>query len=205
MMTFFASYALSKTLLRGEGSSFVLELPPYRKPQIGKVIVRSVFDRTLFVLGRAVVSAIPSGLLLWVLANISVNGASIFSHFCNFLAPLGNVMGLDGVIVAAFILGFAANETVIPIMIMGYLSGNILTDAVSLGGIRDILIANGWNMVTAVNIIIFFLFHWPCATTLLTIYKETKSVKWTLTSFLLPTAIGVTLCTAINLTCNLLA
>lgn len=204
-VTFVASYFLSKTLLKGEASSFLLELPPYRKPQIGKVIVRSVFDRTLFVLGRAVVSAIPSGLLLWVLANVSIDGVSLFMQFCNFLAPLGNLMGLDGVILAAFILGFTANETVIPIMIMGYLSGTVLSDAVSFAQLREILVANGWNMVTAVNVIIFFLFHWPCATTVMTVYKETKSAKWTLVSFALPTVIGVLTCVLVNLTCNLFA
>ena len=205
IMTFIASKMLSVTFLRGEASSFVLELPPYRRPQIGKVIIRSVFDRTLFVLGRAVVSAIPAGLLLWLIANISVGGVSIFSHFCNFLAPLGNLMGLDGVILAAFILGFPANETVIPIMLMGYLSGTVLSDSVSLSQLHGMLILNGWDMVTAVNMIIFFLFHWPCATTMLTIYKETKSAKWAALSFVLPTVIGMGLCILINLTCNLFA
>lgn len=204
-MTFIASKFLSVTFLRGEASSFVLELPPYRRPQIGKVILRSVFDRTLFVLARAVVSAIPAGLLLWLIANVNVGGASVFSHICDFLAPLGNLMGLDGVILAAFILGFPANETVIPIMIMGYLSGTVLSDSVSLAQLRDMLILSGWDMVTAVNTIIFFLFHWPCATTMLTIYKETKSAKWTALSFALPTVIGMGLCIIINLTCNLLA
>ncbi len=204
-MTFIASKFLSVTFLRGEASSFVLELPPYRRPQIGKVILRSVFDRTLFVLARAVVSAIPAGLLLWLIANINVGDASVFSHICDFLAPLGNLMGLDGVILAAFILGFPANETVIPIMIMGYLSGTVLSDSVSLAQLRDMLILSGWDMITAVNMIIFFLFHWPCATTMLTIYKETKSAKWTALSFALPTVIGMGLCIIINLTCNLLA
>lgn len=204
-MTLVASKFLSKTILRGQTSSFVLELPPYRRPQIGKVIVRSVFDRTLFVLSRAVVSAIPAGLLLWLLANISIDGVSLFSHICRILQPIGNLMGLDGVILAAFILGFPANETVVPIMIMGYLSGTVLTDTVSLAQLRDMLIVNGWDMVTAINTIIFFLFHWPCATTMITIYKETRSVRWTALSFALPTVIGVALCIAINLACNLLA
>ena len=204
-MTLLASKVLSKTFLKGESSSFALELPPYRRPQIGKVIVRSVFDRTLFVLGRAVVSAIPAGLILWLLANINAGEVSLFSRFCGILEPLGNLMGLDGVILAAFILGFSANETVVPIMIMGYMSGNVLSDFGSLAQLRDMLIANGWDMVTAINTIIFFLFHWPCATTLITIYKETKSIKWTALSFLLPTTIGVILCVVINLACNLLA
>ena len=204
-MTFLTSKLLSKTVLSGEPSSFALELPPYRRPQIGKVIVRSVFDRTLFVLGRAVVSAIPAGFLLWLLANIHIGGTSIFSVFCSFLEPVGTLMGLDGVILCAFILGFPANETVVPIMVMGYLSGNVLTETASLAQLKDIFISNGWDMVTAINTIIFFLFHWPCATTMLTIRKETKSAKWTFISFALPTLIGFVLCVFVNLTCNLLA
>ncbi len=204
-MTFLASKFLSKTLLRGETSSFALELPPYRMPQISKVIVRSVFDRTLFVLSRAVISAIPAGLLLWLLANTHIGGESLFFLFCEFLKPLGNLMGLDGVILAAFILGFPANETVVPIIIMGYMSGTVLQDFGSLTQLKDILVSNGWSIVTAINTIIFFLFHWPCATTMITIYKETKSAKWTALSFLLPTVIGVVLCILINLSCNLLA
>ena len=198
-VTFLSSKFLSKTLLSGESSSFVLELPPYRKPQIGKVIVRSIFDRTLFVLGRAVVSAVPAGLLLWILANVEAGNCSLFMHLTRILEPLGNLMGLDGIILSAFILGLPANETIVPIMIMGYLSGNALSDAVSLSQIKDLLILNGWSIATAVNTIIFFLFHWPCATTLITIYKETKSIKWTLISFLLPTTIGFLICFGINL------
>lgn len=205
LMTLFASLFLSKTFLRGEPSSFVLELPPYRKPQIGKVIVRSVFDRTVFVLGRAVISAIPAGLILWLCANLYAGDESIFSHFCDFLAPFGKIMGLDGVILAAFILGFSANETVIPIMLMGYMSGTVLSDSVSLASLRDVLILNGWDTVTAINMIVFFLFHWPCATTMLTIYKETKNTKWTLLSFMLPTTIGISICVVVNLVLNLLA
>lgn len=198
-MTFYVSKLLSKTLLSGEPSSFVLELPPYRRPQIGKVIVRSIFDRTLFVLGRAVVSAIPAGLLLWVLANVFIDNVSLMAMLSDVLQPVGKIMGLDGIILMAFLLGFPANETVVPIMIMGYLSGGVLSDSVSLAQIKDILLLNGWDIVTAVNTIIFFLFHWPCATTLLSIYKETKSAKWTFVSFILPTAIGFLMCVAISL------
>ncbi len=198
-MTLLASKFLSKTLLSGAMSSFVLELPPYRRPQVGKVIVRSIFDRTLFVLARAVVSAIPAGLLLWVFANVSLDGKTLMAIFAEILNPIGRFMGLDGIILMAFVLGFPANETVVPIMIMGYLSGNVLSDSVSLAQIKDVLILNGWNMVTAINTLIFFLFHWPCATTLITVYKETKSLKWTILSFLLPTTIGFLLCTGVNL------
>lgn len=198
-MTLLASKFLSKTLLSGETSSFVLELPPYRRPQIGKVIVRSVFDRSLFVLGRAVVSAIPSGVLLWILANVSVDSGTLMTMFSKCLDPIGKLMGLDGIILMAFILGFSANETVVPIMIMGYLSSTVLSDSVGLLQIKDILVLNGWNVVTAINCIIFFMFHWPCATTLLTIYKETKSAKWTIVSLLLPTIIGFLMCVLVNM------
>ncbi len=198
-MTLLASKFLSETLLSGETSSFVLELPPYRRPQIGKVIVRSVFDRSLFVLGRAVVSAIPSGVLLWILANVSVDSGTLMTMFSKCLDPIGKLMGLDGIILMAFILGFSANETVVPIMIMGYLSSTVLSDSVGLLQIKDILVLNGWNVVTAINCIIFFMFHWPCATTLLTIYKETKSAKWTIVSLLLPTIIGFLMCVLVNM------
>ncbi len=204
-MTFLVSKILHKTVLSGETSSFTLELPPYRRPQITKVIVRSVFDRTLFVLGRAVVTSFPAGLLIFLMANISIDGTTLFSILAEFLSPIGNIMGLDGVIILAFILGFPANETVIPIMLMGYLSQSVLTDATGTEMLKQIFITNGWNVVTAVNTVIFFLFHWPCATTLITIYKETKSIKWTALSFALPTLIGFLLCVMVNLTCNLFA
>ena len=204
-MTFLASKILHKTVLSGETTSFTLELPPYRRPQITKVIVRSVFDRTLFVLGRAALTSFPAGLLIFLMANISIDGTTLFSMLAEFLSPIGNIMGLDGVIILAFILGFPANETVIPIMIMGYLSQSVLTDATGTEMLRQVFMANGWDIVTAINTVIFFLFHWPCATTLITIYKETKSMKWTALSFILPTLIGFLLCTVVNLTCNLLA
>ncbi len=199
VMTFFASKLLSKTILSGETSSFTLELPPYRKPQIGKVIIRSIFDRTLFVLGRAIVSAIPAGILLWIMANVTLGDVSLMQMLAKILDPIGKIMGLDGIILMAFILGFPANETVVPIMIMGYLSGSILSDGIGLLQIKDVLLLNGWTMTTAINTIIFFLFHWPCATTLMTIYKETKSFKWTFISLLLPTVIGFLGCIGINL------
>lgn len=198
LMTLLSSKFLSKTFLSGEPTSFVLELPPYRKPQIGKVIVRSVFDRTLFVLARAVVSAIPAGFILWIMANVRIDGMSLMAMFSNLLDPVGNFMGIDGIILMAFVLGFPANETVVPIMIMGYLSSGVMSDSIGLMQIKDVLVQNGWDMIKAINTIIFFLFHWPCATTLITIYKETKSAKWTFLSFILPTAIGFLLCAFIN-------
>ncbi len=193
-MTFLLSRILSGTLLRGEPSTFLLELPPYRMPQIGKVIVRSVFDRTLFVLGRAVVAAAPAGFLIWCAANIVVGDQTILMHCAEFLDPLGRFMGMDGVILLAFVLGFPANEIVLPLIFMGYLSLGNLTEFTDLRTMAQILAANGWTQVTAVSVILFSLMHWPCATTCLTIYKETKSRKWTLAAVLIPTLTGVLFC-----------
>lgn len=193
-MTFLLSRILSGTLLRGEPSTFLLELPPYRMPQIGKVIVRSVFDRTLFVLGRAVVAAAPAGLLIWCAANIVAGDKTILMHCAEFLDPLGRFMGMDGVILLAFLLGFPANEIVLPLIFMGYLSLGNLTEFTDLQTMARILTENGWTQVTAVSVLLFSLMHWPCATTCLTIYKETKSRKWTLAAVLIPTLTGVIFC-----------
>lgn len=193
-MTLFASRLLSKTLLRGVPSSFTLELPPYRRPQIGKVIVRSVFDRTLFVLGRAAAVAAPAGALLWLLANVTVGDASLLAHIAAFLDPLGRLLGMDGVILTAFILGFPANEIVIPIAVMAYTMGGTLTDVGDLAAIREILTANGWTPLTAVCTILFSLMHWPCSTTVMTIRKETGSLRHTLAAVLLPTLVGAAVC-----------
>jgi len=196
--TFLVSKILSKTILKGVPSSFILELPPYRKPQIGKVIVRSIFDRTLFVLGRAILVAAPAGLLIWLVSNIKVGDFSILSYCTNFLSPFAKLFGLDGVILMAFILGFPANEIVIPIIIMSYLCTGSLTDISSLDSLRELLISNGWTYITAICTMIFSLMHFPCGTTLLTIKKETNSLKWTLVSFLVPTLTGLTICFIIN-------
>lgn len=202
--TFGATKLLSSTLLRGEPSSFTLELPPYRVPQVGKVIVRSIFDRTLFVLGRAAAVAAPAGLLIWLLANINVGGGSLLFHASQMLDPIGRFIGLDGVILLAFILGFPANETVIPIMIMTYLSESTLSDVGGIAQIREVLLQNGWTPVTALCMLIFALMHWPCSTTLITIAKETHSAKWTLVAFLLPTAFGAACCLAVRLIADLI-
>lgn len=199
ILTFYSTKLLSSTLLRGVPSSFTIELPPFRKPKIGEVIVRSVFDRTLFVLGRALSTAIPAGIIIWCLANINVGSMTLLSTLSNTLNPIGVILGLDGVILLAFILGIPANEIVVPIMIMAYTKSNVLTETGALSGMRDLFLQNGWTTATAVCVIIFFLLHWPCATTLLTIKKETGSLKWTLIAFLLPTALGTLICTAINL------
>ena len=188
------SKILSKTILKGMSSSFILELPPYRKPQFGKILVRSIFDRTLFVLGRAVVAAAPAGLVIWLFANIGINGESLLNIIANFLQPFAQLMGFDGYILTAFILGIPANEIVLPIILMCYLGGNSLVsleDTVSMG---QILVSHGWTFLTALNVMIFTVLHFPCATTLMTIKKETGSLKWTVLSFLLPTVCGILVC-----------
>ena len=194
LTTFAVTKLLSKTVLKGIPSSFTLELPPYRRPQIGSVLVRSVLDRTLFVLGRAAAVAAPAGLVLWILANITVGDTSLLQHCAAFLDPFAQWMGLDGTILLAFILAFPANEIVLPIALMIYLSSGTLSEAENLNQMRDILMANGWTWTTAVSTMLFSLMHWPCSTTLLTIRKETGSVKWTLLAAALPTALGIAVC-----------
>lgn len=193
-MTFGISKLLSKTILKGVPSSFTLELPPYRKPQIGKVIIRSIFDRTLFVLGRAVVVAAPAGLIIWLMANIEVGEISILKHCTTFLDPFGRLIGLDGVILMAFILGFPANEIVIPIAIMTYLSNGTIMEFQDMAQLKELLVDNGWTWLTAICTMLFSLMHWPCSTACMTIKKETQSVKWTLVSFLVPTITGIIVC-----------
>ena len=203
-MTFGISRLLSGTLLKGIPSSFTLELPPYRRPRIGQVIVRSVLDRTLFVLGRAAMVAAPAGLVIWLCANIQVGGASILAHCTGFLDPFARLFGLDGVILTAFILGFPANEIVLPIMLMAYLSTGTLLELGDLGALRDLLTAHGWTWVTAVCVMLFSLFHWPCSTTCITIWKETKSAKWTALAVALPTAVGLCACFCVAAAARLL-
>lgn len=195
-LTFCATWLLSVTVLRGRPSAFALELPPYRAQQVGQVIVRSVLDRTLFVLGRAAAVAAPAGMLLWTLANVHIGGASLLAWCANALDPLGRVMGMDGVLLLAFVLGFPANEIVLPIAVMGYLAQGSLGDSLGLAQMHALLTANGWTWTTAVSAVLFFLLHWPCSTTLWTIRRETGSTKWTLLAALLPTAMGMALCTA---------
>lgn len=197
-MTFVTSSVLSKTLLKGVPSSFTLELPPYRRPQYGKVIVRSIFDRTLFVLGRAITVAIPAGLVIWCLANINISGGSLLSILSNVLDPLGKLLGMDGVILLAFILAFPANEIVIPIIIMSYMSTGNLVDISNLSTLREVLVSNGWTWVTAISVMLFSLMHWPCSTTCLTVKKETSSIKWTILSIVIPTFCGVVVCLVFN-------
>lgn len=196
--TFFVSRLLSATVLKGMSSSFTLELPPYRRPQIGRVIWRSILDRTLFILGRAAAVAAPAGLVIWILANVSIGDISLLARFSGYLDPIGRLMGMDGVILMAFILGLPANEIVIPIIIMAYTSQGTLIEPGNLSDLHTLLISQGWTWVTALCTMVFFLFHWPCSTTLMTIKKETGSLKWTCLAVLLPTACGVILCMAIT-------
>lgn len=193
-MTILISKILSKTILKGVPTSFILELPPYRKPQIGKVLVRSIFDRTLFVLGRAIAVAAPAGLVIWLFANINIGGISILTFVANFFDPFARLMGLDGYILAAFILGIPANEIVLPIILMSYMGSGSLVDLENTFSIGQILIQNGWTLLTAINVMIFTLLHFPCTTTLLTIKKESGSWKWVGLAFLLPTVCGIVLC-----------
>ena len=200
MVTLLLSNILSKTFLKGEKSHYILELPPYRKPQFTKVIIRSVLERTLAVLGRAVVVAFPAGVIIWLLLNVGER--NIINNIVSFLSSLGTLMGLDGEILTSFLLGLPANEIVLPICLMLYSNGNELISIESKEVITDILVNNFWSIKTAVSFILFSLFHFPCATTLITIYKETKSVKWLLLSFLLPTITGIIICTIFNFICG---
>ena len=189
---------LSKTILKGAPSSFILELPPYRKPQLGKIIIRSIFDRTIFVLLRALQVAAPAGLVIWLFANIGIDGTSILSLIANFLDPFAKIMGLDGYILTAFIFGIPANEIVLPIILMCYLNGNSLVNISDYAAIGEILINNNWTILTAINVMIFTVLHFPCTTTLLSIKKETGSFKWTALSFVLPTVCGILICMTTN-------
>ncbi len=204
IMTFLTSKILSKTILKGMPSFFTLELPPYRKPQFGKVIVRSIFDRTLFVLGRAIIVAAPAGIILWILSNVMISDVSILNHISNFLDPFAKLFGLDGVILIAFILGFPANEIVIPIIIMAYLCKGSLVEYENLTELKTLFVNNGWTWLTALCTSLFCLMHWPCSTTCLTIKKECKSIKWTALSFIIPTICGFTICFIVSNFCKIL-
>ena len=202
-LTFRASHFLSVTILKGESSFFALELPPYRSPQVGKVIVRSILDRTLRVLGRAVAIAAPAGLVIWIFANVSVGETTLLSFSASLLDPFARLLGLDGVILLAFILGFPANEIVFPIIIMSYISSGTILELDNLTELKTLLVANGWTWVTAVSTMLFCLCHWPCSTACLTIKKESGSYKWMGLSILIPTVVGVVLCFAFTSTVRL--
>lgn len=202
-VTFLVTKVLSKTLLKGVNSSFTLELPPYRRPQIGRVIVRSIFDRTLFVLKRAIIISAPAGLIIWLFANVYIGDSSVLKICTNFLEPFGQMLGMDGVILMAFLLGFPANEIVIPIMIMGYMSLGYITDISNTKELYSLFVSNGWNVVTAICVMLFSILHFPCMTTLVTIKKETGSFKWTILSFLIPLIVGIIVCFVVNLIGNI--
>lgn len=198
IMTLLISKLLSKTILKGERTSFVLELPPYRKPQIIKVITRSIFDKTLFVLGRAIAVAAPAGIVIWLMSNITIADINLLTYVANFLNPFAKLMGLDGYILTAFILGLPANEIVLPLILMSYLSNGELLNIENINQIGEILKQNGWTILTAINVMIFSLLHFPCSTTLITIKKETGSIKWAILAFIIPTLCGIALCMLTN-------
>lgn len=194
LVTLLVSWGLSQTILKGVPSTFTLELPPYRLPKIGTLLVRSVLDRTIFVLVRAVMVAAPAGAITWILANIHIGGPSIIDHVAGWLQGFGHLIGLDGYILLAFILGLPANEIVAPILIMSYLSKGAMLELDNIDVLHQLLVENGWTWLTAINMILFSLLHFPCATTLLTIRKETQSKKWTFLAFLIPTTVAVLVC-----------
>lgn len=199
VMTLISSKLLSMTLLKGMPSNFEIVLPAYKKPRLFKVLFCSIFERTIFVLGRAMLVAAPAGVIIWVIANCSIGDASILSFFTQMLDPFGHLLGLDGVILMAFMLGLPANEIVMPIILMAYMAQGSLVQFESLAQLQTLLIANGWTHLTAICTMLLCLMHFPCATTLLTIHKETGSLKWTAVSFALPTICGITICTMVSL------
>ena len=202
-LTLVVSNMLSKTLLKGESSHYILEIPPYRKPQISKVIVNSVLNRTILVLFRAVAVAFPAGVIIWLLANISFGENNILSCITTLFAPLGKFMGMDGETLSAFFLGIPANDIVLPITLMSYRGAGEMVSIENATLIGEILKSNGWTHITAICYIVFSVVHFPCATALLTICKETKSFKWTALSFAIPTILGIVLCCLINIIGNI--
>jgi ferrous iron transport protein B len=203
-MTFLISALLSKTILKGLPSTFTLELPPYRKPQVLKVLIRSILDRTLFVFGRAVLVAIPAGLVIFGMANLEMGGQTILTHCALFLDPFARWLGLDGYILMAFILGFPANEIVVPILMMSYMASGSMMEVESLTELKAMLVSHGFTPVTALCMMLFSLMHWPCSTTCWTIKKESQSFGWTLLSFLIPTLTGIIICFLVANTARLM-
>ena len=197
-VTFVVSYILSKTLLKGFPSSFVLELPSYRRPMFFKAVIRSIIDKVFSILVKSVKVSFFAGIIIWFFINFKVDGVSLLYLFSDFLDSFGLIIGLDGAIMTGFILGFPANEIVFPIIMMIYLSTGSISELPSLDVLRGLLLDHGWSSITALCMIVFCLFHFPCSTTCLTIYDETKSFKWTIFSIFLPTVIGLLLCLIIN-------
>ena len=197
-LTFIISFILSRTFLKGEPSSFILEMPSFRKPVFLKTIIRSIFDRTLIILSKAIKVSAVAGLVIWLLANINIGNVSLLNHMANFLDSFGLLIGLDGAIVVGFILGFPANEIVFPIILMVYMSCSSISELPSIDVLRTLLVSNGWSLSTAVCMILFCLCHFPCSTTMMTIKEETKSFKWTFIAFVLPLLVGIFLCMLAN-------
>ncbi|MGI5878980.1 MAG: nucleoside recognition domain-containing protein [Syntrophomonadaceae bacterium] len=204
IISLLVSSLLSRTVLQGIASFFILELPPFRKPQLGQIIIRSLLDRTLFVLWRAVVIAAPAGALTWILANSWIGDSTIFAYIAAFLDPIGKIMGMDGIILIAFLLGLPANEIVLPILIMGYLSAGNIIELDSLNALGKLLLDHGWTWITALCVMLFSLLHFPCGTTIYTIFKETGSMRWTLLATLLPLGLGILVTIIVSQTAQLL-
>ncbi|HVG86035.1 MAG TPA: nucleoside recognition domain-containing protein [Vicinamibacterales bacterium] len=199
MFTLIVSWVLSRTILKGEASAFTLELPPYRRPGILRILYTSLIDRTLFVLWRAMLTAAPAGAVIWLLGNIEVGSQNLAAHIAGALNPLGWAIGLDGVILLAYIIAIPANEIVVPTMLMVYMAQGMMTELTGFDALRALLIdKHGWTLLTAVNLMLFSLLHNPCATTIITIYKETLSAKWAAIGALMPLvlAFAVTFMTA---------
>ncbi len=199
LLTFLVTYLLNFFVLKNEKPIFILELPSFRKPKILKTIYFSIKEKALHVLKRAMVVSFPAGLLIYFLANVQIEGLSILTYLKDFLNPFGVLIGLDGAILLAFLLGMPANEIVIPMLLLLYSNGGMLTSYESLDSLKNIFLVNHWTILTAINFLILSLCHFPCATTLLTIKKETNSWFYTILSFVLPTMIGIVLCFIINL------
>jgi len=199
VMTLIVSAALSSTVLRGEASSFTLELPPYRKPNVLQVLYTSLIDRTLLVLWRAAVMAAPSGGVIWLMSNIHVAGHSLTAWVSGWLDPVGRAIGLDGVILLAYIIAIPANEIIVPTIIMAYTGASMMSNMESLVQLKQLFVdQQGWTMLTAISLMLFSLLHNPCSTTILTVYQETKSKKWALVSALLPLSIAFILLFLLN-------
>jgi ferrous iron transport protein B len=195
LFTLIVSGLLSRTVLRGEASAFTLELPPYRRPHIGHILYTSLIDRTLFVLWRAVQTAAPAGAVIWILGNVMVGEQSLAWRIANFLEPLGFLIGLDGVILLAYIIAIPANEIVVPTLLMVYMGVGMMTDVPEYDQLRELLVGqHGWTMLTAVNLMLFSLLHNPCATTIITMWKETRSIKWTTLGALGPLVLAFLVC-----------
>lgn len=198
MLTLAVSWVLSRTVLKGSPSGFILELPPYRRPRLLGVLKRSLWEKTVKILTRAVVVSAPAGIIIWILSNFQTGNVSWIHHMTDFFGPLAGIMGMDGVLLTAFILGLPANEIVMPIVLMIYTGGAGLISAGDTAAAARILTQNGWGFVNVLCALVFFLFHFPCATTLMTIKKETGSLKWTLAAFILPTLVGFLVCLVIR-------